>query len=578
VKPEFGTTSDVFVWDVKLYGANAGSVPEPVIEDSDHFLTENRGRTQNMSIVNGSVSHHVAYRYHVYPEPSLEPGTYELPKAYFELAKGNTALKTLTVEILKDAGAKVQKAASNFDFIQHVDNTKPYVGEQILYQTEVVYSTSLSSVEFNAVELRNFWREGFGEKKIDIRSVGNRNTQRYTIREALFATIDGELQIPRRILTGRAPDPNQAPTRRRSVWDPLTGLDDFFSFGRSRRTIPIRLIAEALTLNVKPLPPAPEKNLGYIPVGQVRLSSSVDKVNVKQGDSITMKISLVGDANLRPYELPKLEGDLADKFKIYTDKPEIQTGIQNGRIIFQKTFTLAIIPQQADLYELPRIKVVTFDPVKQKYEILQISKHVLNVTPDENAGRLVVSAPETAPADITDNKQQIEVLSEDLLPQHTGPETYARKKATGGILTASLFLVAPLVALGVFFITQAKQKLNLDPKLIAKRHAKQKAFAALGEIAQGDSVCLEQLGVAFRTYLGDMFSAPGDSLTSDEAEQLVSRETREREIGKKTKELLARVERLRFSGNISGNNGEGNQMLESARSLIDEIDDNVRLK
>jgi len=258
VNPQKGTVTDIFLYEVTLSGAEAGQLGEPSFDESEYFTIERVGVQQQFQFLFGSQSASIILSYKVYPNPGLKPGKYPLPRALFSVGNKEIVLKPKTVEIVKAETVQKGTVSTGVNFSQFVDNTNPYVGEQIVYRVDIVTTKPLYNLDLQEVTLPNFWRESFGRATEQIRSVQNNTAKIITVREGLFPSKSGNILHQARVLSAKVPVERK--TRRRgSAWtSPLTSLDSIFSFG-GRNTVQKRFVAEAIPINIRALPAPPKK-------------------------------------------------------------------------------------------------------------------------------------------------------------------------------------------------------------------------------------------------------------------------------------------------------------------------------
>lgn len=572
VEPKSGTVEDVFILEVTLSGSGAQALGSPQFESSSEFTLESAGTTMGHSFINGLSRSKTTFSYRVYPSAQLRPGTYRLPKGYFVVEGNKVALKQPQIEITdrKKVGSQIQAYT---DFTQFVDNDKPFVGQQILYKARFVSRARAVQTSLDDADFQGFWRESYGSMRETAQVSLDNRTHLYSVREALFPAQAGELTIPARVLSTRI----EVPSRhfRGRGWDPFRehwpGLLDFNPL---YDTVTKRFVADPITVDAQPLPPSPVKDSGYIPVGRVRLASSVDKILIKKGESVNMTVELYGDANLRPYELPESFGGTSESdFKIYRDKPQIQTFYEDNHIAFKKKFTLALVPQRTGKLELPLIRIVTFDPEKMSYQILETPKRSLVVDPSEAEEQLIVSTGKDASTsiDTARKKRRIQVLGTDLLPQEVGKRVYGQRKVVAATTWIAIILFAPLFSIALSLYGRRWTRLRADPKLSASMNAWQSARDELEAVDRlADDEKLGKLTTILKTYLGNKFMRTGDSLTPNEAAELLRAQLGDSTLVEKVRATFAKLEGARFGGDASPL-GEKDFLR-----LADEVKSNIR--
>ncbi len=573
VRPESGTVNEQFRLEVTLRGEQAKEFEPPIFEENSDFEIFSAGTASNISIVNGRSNTAFSHVFTVQPNSKLEPGRYSLPRGYFVRNGKKVFLKDQEITIVKDDSAPAKQKELGVDVVQTLNNTAPYVGEQVLYEFKIVTNRRLYNAAVSEPSFPGFWHEPFEKNDETHRTYGQQSSTIYTIRAALFAFDTGELRIPGRILTAELPVQRKR-TRLPDPW--RDGWGGFFDFDLDTglQLTKRKFTANDLTVEVKQLPENPLKSSGYVPVGKVQIASALDKSTVTQGSSVTLTVELYGDANLRPYELPPLGEADKKNFRVYLDKPDLKTFYEGTTVKFKKRFSMALVPLKAGELPLPVFTVVTFDPQAQEYRALQTSTRSVSVLPDKLADQLVVSRGVDTPTTLErpeEEKDTVVLLGEDLLPQHVGPELYRRAPRINTLTFFFLLFLLPLVSLLLRFIAGHHLQLRLNPHLLAERSALIRASSSLDGLTDGADLT-PIMGVITR-YLGERFRRHGESLTSIEAATLVSEKTNDSGLGDRTRELLAKLERYRYGGGSrSGAEAEKESLLEQARVLLREIE------
>lgn len=543
VSPGAGTVEDIFEMEIAVYGDPTGSAGDPKFEESPHFTVNSIGESVKHLIVNGDATSVRTYRYQLIPKLSLKPGTYTGPKSYFELRGRRVYLSQPKIDITS-TGSRLSAADLNIEFTQRVTNPTPYFGEQVLYEATVISKHPGRNANLSEIEYDGFWSESF-EDQAQVAKELPGGAKLYTLRTALFPVRSGEIRLPERALTIELQI--QRPVPRRRGYDPLFGhFPDVFD--RFYQAVSKRLVAEPITVNVRPLPPAPAGSQSYIPVGMVSIASAVDKKLVPLGEGVTMTIDFYGNANLRPLTLPEhvLEKARQD-FKIYEDEPVIERFIERGQIFFRKKFTLALVPKRSGKLALPKFDIAIFDPKAEQYTTLEAPERILHVTPPLDEESLVVSAPEGTGEDV---KQNVTMLGEDLLPQHRGSGALKPAPRFSSAWIVTLLLLFPALGACGHWYAVRLARLHSDPALAARRNAFANASAVLKRQA-GSAAAVEPLLSAARGYIGDRFGRTGQSLTSAEIREIVERNTRDAELARELATVLSRLEQRQYGSALA---------------------------
>jgi len=587
IDPGYGTTDDTFQLNVTVSGKMSNQIGRPQFESSDKFDLESIGTSTRSEFINGARSYQITYTFLVVPSGNLPPGEYALPKGSIEIDGQPTVIPPAALTILpsgsnnrsspappggsgqsnnapNNSAANAAKSPTSLpgrsptgiDFAQIVDNEEPYVGQQVVYRAEIAVSAPISGANLGDLEAPGFLRESFGKNPEQQRRVGDSVV--YSIPEALFATKAGDVEIAPRALTAniRVPISRSGRTGRRG-WDMIdemfSDLDAFTEFD----VVTKRLTAPAIKLRVKELPPPPKNVSGYVPVGDVKVTSRLDRKDVKQGESVTLTVEVTGDANLKPLELPPPADKSAQDFTMYVDQPSTDVSAGKDHVFFRKTFHIALIPNKSGKLFVPHYEIPTFNPKTGSYEFQHTSTSVLNVAEGNPNEKLVIKGADEAKQNSNAPKNAIERLGEDLLPLHVGPELLTKyEPLPPDILRLGLLIPPMLTALLAFFVSYRKQ--HGDPVKARRAGAARTARAAIGSASTADEGFQ-----AFRTYLGARLRVPGESLTSADIKSRLGPTKMPEETINRIAELLHR-----YQGAIYG--GSSTLKPEALQSLKDE--------
>ncbi len=589
VSPETGTVNDIFELEISVSGTERGNVSQPSFEENSNFDLIQHSTAVNQLLVNGKASFRYSYTFQLSPKPDLKPGRYDLPRVSVEGSGKQTSLKPLTITITDEPQTETSPSGTSRDtqnkevqFLQNVENTAPYVGEQLLYQAQIVTSKRLFNASISETNFAGFWHESFEKNRETTHAFGNDNFTVYLVKEALFPTEPGQVTIPARILNTQIESEKKREhhfDRYGGVWGGLFSFDMDPSFNLVKK----RIASEPITLSIKPLPEPPVRGLSSIPVGKVKLAFSVDKTALKQGENLTLVIELYGDANLRSYELPPLSESDKRNFKSYVDSPALDLFYEKDRVFFKKKFSMALVPQRSGTLSLPRFSIVTFDPSQKEYKILETPQRVVEVeaapgTKESlNPGAVLPETPVVGEEKKEEKKQEIQILGEDLLPQHLSGSIGEKKCTPHPAIFWSVLVLMPALSLLLWRWGTEKHLRDSSPHLLAQKNAKRDVTTFLDEVLKkrvtGElSLLSEEVPSLFLRYLSDRFQVQGSALTPSEAATFVYEKTKDDSLKKETKELLSSFDRVRFGG-ASHTVETVEQTIHAIKNLISRIDE-----
>ena len=140
-------------------------------------------------------------------------------------------------------------------------------------------------------------------------------------------------------------------------------LDDVFGDPFFAETKRYKAHADAVEMEVKPLPAVGRPQNFSGAVGQFKFSASGSPARVKLGDPVTMKLVVTGRGNFDRMEAPALL-DLAG-WRSYPASADFKADDDLGTS-GTKTFSMAVIPE-AKKMAMPVFEFVYFDPSEEKY-------------------------------------------------------------------------------------------------------------------------------------------------------------------------------------------------------------------
>jgi hypothetical protein len=287
----------------------------------------------------------------------------------------------------------------------------------------------------------------------------------------------------------------RARNRNRSVFDSLFGDDDFF--GQLRGYSERRRLsgeAEAVEIEIKPLPADGRPASFTGAVGQFQFAGEGSPSQVKIGEPVTMRLSVSGEGNFDRVQAPGLVD--AAGWQAYEARENFEPG-NELKTTGTKTFEIPVIPEKAHR-TMPVFEFAYFDPAKGSYVALRNSADPLHVdgAPPQT--------PEPAPAPAA--SQPGEPIADAQAPakpgagtrteaELLGPKAEPGRRATWSPITQRpLFWMLQALPAAIALGLCAARWLHQDPaqaRLRALRAEKQRLFAAL-QRAESDADFIEK--------------------------------------------------------------------------------------
>ncbi len=350
---------------IEISGENANDVKTPALPEIKNFknLGSSSSSSSSYSIINGKMTSEVtkSYTYTLQPQKT---GNFIIPPISITYKKQVITTDPIHLKVIagstepapptsrKLGSNKTQNSSDlseNLFVITKVDKKnvfkeEPVTVNYILYTRYEVVNLSFGSEP----NFKGFWKEDvFIPENINF-STEKYNGMIYNVMLmrtiTLFPTTSGKLSIP--------PLELQVDIRTQSR--------SFFDFGSSKR-YPIK--SKPVTINVKEIPEENKPMNFSGAVGKFKISSSINKTELKVGDSFTYTLKISGSGNLKQFDIPTLP-DI--KHLRFLD-PEISTKINKNKISGTKSIKYLVIAQEKGAFSIPSIDFTYFDTSEKRY-------------------------------------------------------------------------------------------------------------------------------------------------------------------------------------------------------------------
>lgn len=574
VDPTFGNTDTEFELRIAVDETPASALSEPVFQSNSEFSFR-RGPTSSIrQSVNGNERYEVDFVVIAKPAADLKPGPHKIPDGRMIISGKAVELPGPQITIIADGNerrAEEDEQVKGLNFTHLVSDLNPYVGQQILYRAEMASSRPLQLASLNDIEPSGFLRESLGDERQREQRIGG--TQRISIVEALFATKPGELEIPRRELMLQVAVPSRQRPRRllppgRFPRNPLDAqferLEEQMLAGfMQTEIVQKKLVADSFRVNVRPLPDPKTQGLnnlppGYVPVGSLTPSFRLSADAIKLGESVTLTLSLTGDANLRPYELPQPEGSFAKDFKLYPEKPELEAVPTRDGMHFTKTFKLSFVPQHAGALKIPAVQAVWFSPKEGRYVAFRVEGQTVNVVdePGSHPAPAAVDFSQTGIAPSAGVTPEPRETPRDLAPQQARSRLFSGRPIPWPLfffLTASILLLALSTAGRRMMATKRARTRRLDDVRGRIRHA-----TTIGELA-----------AELPDFIGAVFGEQPAKRTLHECDLLARKNLEDESLREDLSRYILALERAVYGGDRRSDASAA--LLEEGRALAGKI-------
>lgn len=508
-------------------------------------------QSTSMQIINGQMSASITFSFILYGQ---NVGTFTIGPATIIYQGKEYSSGSLTINVTKSSGAKTNPGASNTQsdvsmddiaknvfIIASTDKSTAYKGEQILVTYKLYTKLDISSPQISKLPTyKDFWAEEIetgNNIQLNIEMYkGERYRTAILKKVALFPTSTGNLSV--------TPFELNIPviiTRKRVSRDIF---DEFFNdpFFQRRETVEFLARSNKLTINVKSLPSdnVPKSFNGA--VGNYKLSTEVNKTDIKTNESVTYKINLSGTGNIKLVNIPEIN------FPTGIDKydPKINESISSKGIISgTKSIEYLIIPRISGKIKIPGFDFSYFNPTTKSYVTININDITLNVK--KGVGDAEVSG------DYFD-KEEIKLLSKDIRFIKTNEfdlidKNKARKLSWlfyAGILLPIVLFVSTLL------IVRKNQMLSKNSRVLkfikAEKIAKKRLREAELALKQKNhSVFYDEIAKALQGYLEDKLGIIRAEFTKEFALKVLEEKNVDMQIQSDVKNILEKCEYMKYA-------------------------------
>jgi hypothetical protein len=430
-----------------------------------YFDIVNQGKSSNMSIINGSVSHTTSWKLALMPRKT---GHFIIPAISF----GQDKSKPLTINVLP-ASAPSTKQDSDLFMETEVSSNTGYVQAQLIYTIRLYRAVDISSGSLSEPKLSDADAVviKLGEDKTYQTTRNNRRLVVTERRYAVFPQQSGQLTIEPIEFTG------QIAAQQRSLFnfDPMP-----FSSGRTER-----LFSKKIKLNIQPIPDS-FKQGQWLPAAQLYLSDEwPDNRKFKVGDPVTRTIILKVQG-LTSSQLPQIKQPEIEGLKQYPDQPVLKDNQQSSGITGTIKEKIAIIPTQAGTFQLPEINIPWWNTQTNERELATIPARTIHVI----AGAAAQSAPTQPQPTATDNpsgdQAAQQTLNKSNITQSAPPQTpYV------WIIISGFLALGWIATLAIWYLRSRSNKTEnsepADENLKTLKQARHQLKAAIDKADKNDA-------------------------------------------------------------------------------------------
>lgn len=511
----------------------AGDLVVPSVDGLEIVQT---GRVPVIHIINGQERLGTEFYLRVIPR---KPGRFTIPGFQIQAAGSTYQTKPLALTVTETPyatnrfGTQTQGPAQvspPFWIEAEVSNPNPYYGEQILYRLKLYTRLNIRQARPRLPEFRDFITETITPDQKETKTINGTNYLVLTKAIALFPVKEGPVTIGKTEVDV-AYDVAAQPSQGHRQLSPFFSFTFKFGFQQTKEET---LTAGPIPIQVKPLPrPVPE-DFTHL-VGEFGVQTRLSDTAVEEGESVTFEVHLSGKGNIRDGALPDLD---FPGFKIYEDKPTVETHQSPDGISGKKIFKMALVAVEPGNLTLPAFQLSYFDPGLADYVHLDIKERTVSVAPGEDKPTQTVLAQTNAK-----NAGQ-RVLLKDIAPVIAEGEQVlaASPFKMNRVVFAIMFWSLPSLFLGLVVLRSARSRLKRPNKKTLKKSAYRELRHRLSHRYLDQGEVLE----AVRTYLAKVLDVPGASLTALDMERLCLERGIEAPLASRLRQGIENLEAVRY--------------------------------
>jgi hypothetical protein len=333
----------------------------------------------SQSWINGRSSFNKSYSYFLLP---TQKGTLTIKQAAVEINgqiyKTNPIKINVTAAVQqpRDPNEEPQISADDaIHLVAEISKGNPYVNEPITVVYKLYFSYNIGITnwrELNKPKYNDFWSQNIDIKQL-VAEEGKYNGEKYRCvvlrKTVLYPQKSGKLEIEPLSLDIDV----QVPTNRRNFFGQVQVVNDNK-----------RVSAGSKTITVKPLPEAGKPIDFSGAVGRFNFSVTPSKTNLKNGESLDLKVVASGTGNLKLFTLPKpvVPNSLEMYDPVHSEKVNTPLSGMNGSISDSYT----IIPQFKGKYPIKPMSFTYFDLSTGKYKTITSPEILINVLDGPSTG------------------------------------------------------------------------------------------------------------------------------------------------------------------------------------------------
>lgn len=547
---------DVVTFTVKIDGStDFPDVPPP---ESDGFVVvSGPSQSSSIQIINGEITASKTIQWRLVPtrtgKQEIKPVTikyrrksYQTPAIYVTVndrQKSSKSSSSGNAPAPQSVSPSPRKNSKNNVFLKtRVSKESLYKGEELIVSFDLYYQNVRTYASQKLPDAKGFWTEQFPENRnppVETVVVDGIAYKKATIRRlALFPTTTGDLLIDPMVINCEIVVPRQ---RRRSVFDDFFD-DSFFTDPFFGSTKVVEVQSDPVTVNVIDLPVQgkPEGFSGG--VGSFVIESSIDTLQTRQDQALTLRYKISGSGNINGIKLPALE--LPANVEVFEPKVERLINNKSKSIRGSVSYEYVIIPRSSGQLHIPALTLHFFDPNRKRYQSKSAPGFSVSVQPYDQS-----SIARSAGF----RKEEISLLGTDI--RFIMRESPKWQKIGFTVFNQFWFWMLNVMTLSIIGASLAfrwwMDKLENNSLFARRRRALSKAMASSkaleSEMVAGkiETVC-DRLDRMLTGFIADKIGLPASGIGHREISAALSDKKIDPTIIKSVETVLKELEQYRF--------------------------------
>ncbi len=564
-KISLGSSSQLYLTFNNTQNMQAFNLPE-----IEGLQFQYLGPSTRMSVVNGQVSSSITHIYTILP---LKVGVFKIGPLKFEHQADTYISNELEIEVKEGRienntgteGQDIETAdiSDKIFLVIQAKKNKAYLNEIVLL-TIKLYVNKLGARDIQYPEINH---EGialgeFEQPKQYQETVNGMNYEVIEFNTSIFGLKPGEFRIgPANLKCNLIV---RKETQRRSPFDSedFFGSDIFENFFGKYQSYPITLKSADIPLTILPFPDE-NKPKGFSgAIGDFDLEVTASPSEIKTGDPITVKMIVRGDGNFSTANTPTLKSE--KDFKTY--EPQIK------QEKYQKIFEQILMPQNANIREIPEVSFSFFNTRTNSYQTITKGPFPIKVSKPDKEEELKIVEPAQNDKIIFKTEEK---LGRDIVFIKAQPGKFSKKGASLYKNKAFFYLhLIPLISFILILILyrinlRLKNDLRFARQIQAPRKAKAGIRKANGYLEKENAK--EFYDAVFQTlqeYLGDKFHLPDKGITISVIDDISKHNSIDEGLLNKLREIFRDCDAARYAALETNKQ----KMVDTLKKLEDIIE------